>query len=197
MKDFKKHGYGSTSHWNKVLKEEFEKESDRAAVILTASLFDNSLAQLISVSLVASPSSTDDLLDGANAPISTFSARINLAYRLGLISRKFCRDLHLIRSIRNSFAHNIHGCSFDESSVKSRVLELAKSSGLIERNPQFRKESFPPGTRGDFLISASWMLWSLNERIEHASAFEEAELEMGYYESNSEFHNDDSEAQNS
>jgi DNA-binding MltR family transcriptional regulator len=180
-----KHEYGSKSHWNAVLISEFEKESDRAAVILTASLFDNALAQLIAVSLVASPSSTDELLYGANAPLSTFSARINLAYRVGLISRKFCRDLHLVRSIRNSFAHNVHGCGFDESSVKSRVLELSKSSGLIERNPKFRA-SYPVGTRGDFLFSASWMLWSLNTKIESAHSFEEAEVEMGYDIRNSE-----------
>ena len=181
-----KHSYGTASHWNKVLRDEFTKESDRAAVILSGSLLDNALRQLISVSLVATPTSSDELLDGANAPLSTFSSRINFAFRVGLISRKFCRDLHLIRSIRNIFAHNIHGCSFDESDVKSRILELSKSSGIIDRNPKFRAKSFPPGARGDFLISASWMLWSLNNKIENSIAFEEAELEMGYHLKNAE-----------
>src|SRR2546425_6922070 len=132
----KKHEYQSAAHWAEVLDREFSKESDRAAVILVGALFDSALTQLLRTALVASPTSDDDLLDGANAPLSTFSARINTSYRIGLISKQFCRDLHLIRSIRNQFAHNVAGCSFEDSSVRSRILELAKSSRFIERNPK-------------------------------------------------------------
>src|SRR5688572_17018707 len=176
----KKHDYEAAAHWDNLLQEQFAKESDRAAVILTASLFENALGQLLRSRLVASPSSTDDLLDGANAPLSTFSAKINAAYRIGLISKRLCRDLHLIRAIRNQFAHNVEGCSFNESSVKSRVLELAKSSGFIERNARLRKRGFDEGTRGDFLMIASWMLWSVNTTIEEGLPISEADEEWGY-----------------
>lgn len=176
----KKHDYEAASHWDDVLQSEFAKESDRAAVILTASLFENALGQLLRVRLVAAPSASDDLLDGANAPLSTFSAKISAAYRIGLISKRFCRDLHLIRQIRNQFAHNVGGCSFGETSVKSRVLELAKSSGFIERNARLRKNRFGQGTRGDFLMTASWMLWSINTDIEEGKPLEEAPEEWGY-----------------
>lgn len=176
----KVHEYQNASHWDEVLDREFAKESDRAAVILTGSLFDNALTQLLRISLVASPTSSDDLLDGANAPLSTFSAKINACYRIGLISKQLARDLHLIRSIRNAFAHNVSGCTFDDSSVRSRVLELAKSSGFIERNLKMRKRRFPDGVRGDFLAIASWMLYSINLDIEEAKPMVEAPPEFGY-----------------
>lgn len=174
------HDYHSATHWDEVFDREFSKESDRAAVILTGSMFENALGQLLKISLVASPTSTDELLDGPNAPLSTFSAKINACYRIGLISKQFTRDLHLIRSIRNKFAHNIAGCAFDESAVRSQVLELAKSSGYIESNPKMRKKYFPKGVRGDFMAIASWMLFSINIDIENAVAIEEADTEFGY-----------------
>ncbi len=174
-----KHKYEHAEHWDDLLTKEFAKESDRAAVILTGSLFDNALAQLLKVSLVASPASNDDLLEGANAPLATFSSRINACYRIGLISKKLCRDLHLLRSIRNAFAHNVSGCTFEDTSVRNKILEIAKSSSFIERNPKLR-EGFPEGPRGDFLISASWMLWAINKHIEMALPLEEKHPEWGY-----------------
>jgi len=171
--------YDTASHWNEVLRGEFEKESDRAAVILTVSIFEDALYRMLKNYLVASTSSTDELLDGANAPFSTFSAKITASHRLGLVSSKFCRDLHIIRRIRNEFAHNIHGCTFDNSAVRSRVLEIVKSSGIIERNPKTRA-TFPDGLRGDFLMCASWMLYCLNQEIEEISPLDEARKEWGY-----------------
>ena len=175
----KKHNYKSTEHWDSILRTEFESESDRAAVILTASLLDNALYSLLKNHFVPLPSNTDSLFDSANSPLSTFSAKIDISHRIGLISSKFCRDLHLIRRIRNEFAHNIHGCTFENSTVKQRILELAKSSKIIENEPRVRK-TFEKGTRGDFLMISSWMLWSLNSTIEDVECIKECFDEFGY-----------------
>jgi DNA-binding MltR family transcriptional regulator len=174
------HSYETATKWDDILEDEFAKESDRAAAILVCSLFDNALVTLLRNCLVACPTKDDDLIDSPNAPISTFSSRIDLAFRLGLISSKFCRDLHLFRKIRNEFAHNIQGCNFSNSSVHSRIIELAKSSGFIERHPKTRKDNFPSGPRGDFLIISSWMLWVLNEKIESSKSLIVAPEEWGY-----------------
>ena len=102
---------------------EFEAESDRAAVILGAAKLDLLLYQLLGRVLSPSPTGIDELLDG-DAPLSTFSARINLAHRLGLIDVPFARALHLVRRIRNAFAHELSGSSLDSSAHKDRVKEL-------------------------------------------------------------------------
>jgi hypothetical protein len=183
----KKHEYGNATHWNTLLRNEFEKESDRAAVILTASLFDHAITQLLRITFVPAPVSEDQLFDSPNAPLASFSAKINMAYRIGLISKQFCRDLHLIRAIRNNFAHNVSGCTFENASVRSRVLELAKSSGIIDRSPKIRA-GFPNGPRGDFLMCSSWMLYSLNKDIEESAPMKEAFEEWGY---DREFGDDD------
>ena len=161
-----------------ALHQEFAKESDRAAVILTASITDELLRSLIAARLVPVSSSNDDLFDGANAPIGTFSARIEIAYRLGLVSVKFARDLHLLRRIRNDFAHNIQGCSFDDAKVKSRIVELNNSHGIIARSPkQFKK---PLSVRDQFLEGSSWMIFYLERLIDKTEVIKPGKAEWGY-----------------
>lgn len=160
------------------LVDEFGKESDRAAVILVASVAEELLQTLLRAHLVPAPSSSDELFDGPNAPLGTFSSRIEMCFRLGLISSKFTRDLHLIRKIRNDFAHNIHGCSFDDARVKSRVLELSKSNGIIQRSPHHFPN--PPSTRQSFLEAAAWMIYHLTGIGKEVGTLQPCKEEWGY-----------------
>lgn len=167
------------SYWDNVLMEEFQKETDRGAVILVATLFDLALDSLLRNYFVPISSSSDDLFDSANAPLSTFSAKISLAFRLSLISQKFARDMHLIRKIRNEFAHSIQDCNFQQTKVISRIEELRKSSGIIDKNPTIRK-NHEDGARGDFLIISSWMIFCLRQKIQNIKGCKQAQDEWGY-----------------
>ena len=160
-------------------RDQFEKESDRAKVILSAAMLETALENLLKAQLAPSASSEDSLLEGAYAPISTFSAKIDLAHRLGLISTKFAKDLHLIRRIRNDFAHNVQSCDFEEVAVHSRCTELARSSGMGKRDPTLRK-LFEEGPRGDFLMTVAWMLYHLWNLVSDLETFEVAEPEWAY-----------------
>lgn len=166
--------------WHDIFVREFEKESDRACVILSVAMLDRVLETILKASLVPTSSSEDKLLEGAYAPISTFSARIDLVHRIGLISTKLCRDLHTIRKIRNDFAHNIEGCTFGDSSVRSRIIELSRSSAMIESLPKVRG-TFPKGLRGDFEMTVSWMLWYLWYLSGKVTSIESARLEESYW----------------
>lgn len=150
---------------HEFLMSEFKKESDRASVILVASLIDESLTTVLRSKLIPVPSATDDLFDGATAPLATFSSKIDMSFRLGLISSRLCRDIHIIRKIRNSFAHDIYNCNFENGSVKSRVMELYNTCEvssfyhyLVEdKNPKIEQ-----GTRGIFLFISSAILFTIN-----------------------------------
>jgi hypothetical protein len=111
--------------------KEFAKESDRACVIVAGAMLDELLRSLLLAYLVPSTTSDDPLFDTVNAPLATFSARIEIAFRCGIISQRFARDLHLVRKIRNDFAHNIRDCNFDDTRVRSRVLALSRSNSII------------------------------------------------------------------
>jgi len=166
--------------WHDIFIKEFQKESDRACVILSVAMLDLALETILKARLVPTSSSEDELLEGAYAPISTFSARIDLAHRIGLISTQLCRDLHIIRKIRNDFAHNITGCSFEDTSVRSRIIELTRSSGLDKKLPEKRKQ-FPTECRGDFQMTVSWMLWYLWYLSQEVTSIKPATLEESYW----------------
>lgn len=125
------------AEWPPEVSEEFNAESPRALVILSSAMLEQTLKGLLQTYLVASPTRDDSLFDGPNAPLGSFSSRIDLSYRLGLISHKMCRDLHVIRKIRNDFAHDITGCTFENQAVKNRVFELKKSFPIF-KNPKFK-----------------------------------------------------------
>lgn len=158
---------------------EFKKESDRAAVILIAAIFDEKLTTLLKATLVPIPTSKDDFFDGVNAPISTFSSKIDLSYRLGLISPQFTRDLHLIRKIRNILAHDIYDCNFENKSIKSRIMELSKSCTMIpfyEHLINVGNKKVEKGVRGVFLFITTLMIVHLEKLIEVITPLESVEF---------------------
>ena len=106
-----------------VFVDEFRSESDRAAVILGAAKLDLLLYQILRSFLAPNTTNRDELLDG-DSPLGTFSAKISICHRLGLIDNEFTRALHLTRKIRNAFAHEVSGCSLNSGAHRDRVKEL-------------------------------------------------------------------------
>lgn len=122
------------------LTQELGEESDRAAAILAAAYLDHLLGELIVTAMPLGPDKVDELLyqDG-RGPLGTFSARIDTVYCLGLLGGDDYRDLHLIRKIRNAFAHKLVGLSFDVQSIADRCRELkAAQVGGLPSSPRQR-----------------------------------------------------------
>ena len=154
------------------LHDEFAKESDRAAAILTTSLMEATLEALLKKSLVQSRGGKDQLFDGGNSPNSSFGSMIELAYRLGLISQNMQKSLNIFRRIRNQFAHEFAGCNFDNKAVKDRVNELIRDAP----GARVRGES----TREGFLWVATAVIWALNGKLQRAISTAEHEPEWVY-----------------
>lgn len=145
--------------------DEFKGESDRAAVILGAAKLDSLLAQILDRLLLASLSSTDELLEG-DSPLSTFSSRINLCYRLGVISAEFAKSLHLVRRIRNGFAHELSGCSLNSGSHADRLKSLLLPLRPLPFFGKFRSLFFGEASpSNDFKTCLTLMAGRLEARL--------------------------------
>ena len=96
--------------------QEFNRESDRGAALVAASLLDEQLRGILQAFFLDSKVSRD-LLDVANAPLGTFSARISAAYALGLIQKNEFDELNLVRKIRNEYGHKWRGVTFDDALI--------------------------------------------------------------------------------
>ena len=89
-----------------ALVEEMNSESDRAVAIVGAAWVEEALSDSITSFLQVHETAHRNLFAG-NTPLSTFSAKIDLARLLGIVSDTIWSDLHIIRKIRNQFAHHI------------------------------------------------------------------------------------------
>lgn len=138
--------------WNEFF-EEFQKESPRAAVIISGAFLDSLLRDLIATFMIDDVSVVDDLLgtdNNADRPLASFGARIKTAYCLGLISKAQYDDLKLIQKIRNKFAHKMHGYSFEEPEIVKWCESLQTPNRFITIMPSITKSH---GDRYVFTVS--------------------------------------------
>lgn len=123
--------------WQKELDKEIENQSDRAIAIVSASILDVQLRNILLEYMIKEKDINKDLFEG-NSPLSTFSSKIKACYYLGLISEDEYKNIDTIRKIRNDFAHQLINISFDNNqSIKDRCRNL-----YIPKNMYIPK-SFP------------------------------------------------------
>lgn len=140
--------------------DELQKETPRAAVIIAAAFMDDLLRRLLENIMVDDPKVINDLLGSeknADRPLSSFSARIKAAYCLGLLSKQEYGDLNLIRSIRNRFAHRMHGFTFDDPDIVKWCSSLRISSSITSALPHF-----PNDHRSMFLLGVTMLVSMLS-----------------------------------
>ena len=109
------------------------RESDRGAVLVAAALLDEGLQVALKRKMVPISDGDDPLFDGAYSPLRSFSAKIETAFRLGLITHRTKQMLNQFRKLRNDFAHGANAVSLGEQSVKNRLKEM------FEQMPQIQK----------------------------------------------------------
>jgi DNA-binding MltR family transcriptional regulator len=110
-------------------------ETDRGCALHAASYLDNELGVMLAAYFIDDKKAAAELLDGTGG-LATFSARIAIAFALGLISNNARKDLTLIRKIRNDFGHNPQQIGFDYEPIANRCRELYYRWDAIDRPPR-------------------------------------------------------------
>jgi len=149
--------------WSDHFDRSIRTESTRAKVVLAACYLDELLHQLLALVLKPCEKQKDPLLDGAQAPLGTFSAKIEMAFRMGLIPTETWKSLHLVRKIRNEFAHNLDSSDFSVSNIRDWNAELHK---INDHATPERRATFSDGAIGDFEKSVSWLVYWLKHLIQ-------------------------------
>ena len=140
------------------------KESDRGAVLISTGYLEEQLKQTL-LAYFIEEKSVVSLVEGGNAPLGTFSARITSCYALGLINEDELHDLNQIRRIRNEFAHGIH-VSFEIQSTIDRCKTLRFKAGDYdsEKLGEIRVPS-----SGQFRTAATALILNLVNRPHYVS----------------------------
>lgn len=125
---------------------ELRKESDRGSVIVAIAWLEEDLTGLLCNFVLPTLRShqNNDELFGMNGCVASFSAKIDIAYRLGLVRESVARSLHLCRRIRNDFAHQSEFLDFSNTRTRDRVSEIYRlNEVIIESVWESAKESLP------------------------------------------------------
>ena len=114
----------------------------RIAAILGATFLEDVTHLAILTKTVDLSKSDDDRLFVGSAPLSSFSAKITVAFALGLIGPMARHDLDRIREIRNAFAHAKIDISFDTPAIVNIVeglhfRALASEWGTLNTQQKF------------------------------------------------------------
>lgn len=120
---------------------ELQGETNRGLPLVGAALIDEKLLNTLESFFVEGKSSSK-LLSAPNAPLGTFSSRIDACYSLALIDKFEYQEIGIIRKIRNEFAHAKHGLSFENEKIKglcsSLQSPLPEGPGSPADTPRFR-----------------------------------------------------------
>lgn len=131
------------------------QESDRGSALMAAAFIDNKIGELLHSFLIDNKKIYERLFE-SNGALVTFSSKIDLAFLLGLIPKNIFDDLHLLRKIRNDFAHNASFMTFESNPIKERCYSFRV---LIKT--QLRKHP-----RAYFLRAMTVILISINMKID-------------------------------
>ena len=112
-----------------TMSELYEGESDRAAAIFGCSFLEVQLRNRIRSQFITD-NSIEQLFRGYG-PLSSLSAKIEIGYALGMLTKDVKQDFNLIRKIRNHFAHHHLDASFDVAPVKDLCANLKIIRGVF------------------------------------------------------------------
>lgn len=125
--------------------EEFQKESDRSTAIMGAAFLDEHLKQLLTNFFIDDAKEVAHLLS-SESPLGSFGARIRAVYCLGLISQEYFESLKIIKAIRNDFAHQLHGLTFDDKNIANECEKLKSLQPIKSKVTQTPRQLFVTST---------------------------------------------------
>jgi DNA-binding MltR family transcriptional regulator len=149
---------------------ELEAESDRGCILVGASALEVYLEELLRTSFVADAHVAKHAVEPlfqTMGPLSTFSAKIKLAYGVGLLTKREYTNLEKIRRIRNIASH-VHSSTTFES---PKILEINRTleTGLQEPPPELIPPLPDPNNslieRARFIITVAFAVVTMEYRI--------------------------------
>lgn len=113
-------------HWNalrNIILPDAKQQPDRSLAIVYAAVIDDELKETLAAILVDDKKTQKKMLSGMG-PLATFSAKIDLAFLIGVYPETMWQVLHGIREIRNIFAHQKEPMDLEDPKVLQIIDKL-------------------------------------------------------------------------
>jgi hypothetical protein len=143
--------------------DEIERQSDRGAGIIAGAFVEDFLKDALRSRLrltEAHEEKTFSDLFGRTRPLSSFSAKIDLGFLLGIYRAEIHQDLHRIRRIRNEFSHEREPLDFSRQKIVDhcRALWLPDNLFIVVSGGGVGSTSCPTDPRGRFIHTIKLMI---------------------------------------
>jgi hypothetical protein len=125
----KRAAFLKAADWEKFATD-YAKADDRSCGILFGAYVDNCVTETLLTYVVHKDDCEEHLLK-ESGPLGSFYARIELLWALGGLDRRVRDDLHLVRRIRNKFAHEMEITSFSEEPIRAWCDSLKLPPGSL------------------------------------------------------------------
>lgn len=109
-----------------LLMKSFEVESDRGVILVISALVERELEMHIGLRLLEKIEKNDEIVSKAS-----FYSKIDLAYRIGLITEPERRCFHELRLLRNKCAHDIDKQDFEKDHFRHHIKKIAEASSNV------------------------------------------------------------------
>ncbi len=110
---------------------------DQASALVCVALVERYLERaILSRMSPLTPTERSELFLGMS-PLSTLSAKIRIAYALGIIGPNGRDDLNILKDVRNQFAHAFHDLTYDVAAIAAacQKLHAPDSAFFVGNNP--------------------------------------------------------------
>lgn len=135
-------GRPDTKDREQIVTETLLKESDRGCAIFGAQILADDLESLLRTCFRSDEESIKKVVNPlftTYAPLSSFSAKIQMAFAMRLITKGLRYHLDVVRRLRNEFAHESGPIDFDDPRCHTKLRIL-----IAEGKPQEKAESEEP-----------------------------------------------------
>lgn len=103
------------------------EERGRGAVLVGVARVDTALEHLL-LAVMAPNASGRDTLFLPDRPLGSIGAKVALASRLGLLDSEAERALHVLRKLRNAFAHSAESASLADPAHRDRLADVISAA---------------------------------------------------------------------
>ncbi len=173
--------YDPTPEEAALFEQEFLSGNDRATIIVAAARLDALLGEILEKRLLPARIKKDesDQLLSTMRPLGTFSARIYMARRTGLINEQFEDALHSVRKLRNTMAHEPFAkINLGESPHRDdvmRLYECFEENDVIRFTWQEMGKPSQDNFSGLCRIMLMMLLWALTQLKKSVTTFDPKE----------------------
>jgi hypothetical protein len=117
------------------------RQTEAGNALVVAGLVEDELEKLLLAAGRQLSNKTAKGLFGGMGPLSSFSAKIEIAYLFELIDKPVRDDLRVIKSIRNAFAHTTRFLHFDSPRIAKETCKMSTWKDDIEGQDCYRERA--------------------------------------------------------